>query len=86
MSVPQSESQDPGSDREKWTQFYNELCAERDQLREELLKMREAYHDFYFGVLFGKFESPFTLTEVFDFASHRPSIQEIIDELQREDS
>ena len=55
-------------DREKWTQFYNELRSERDRLRAELLKMQaRAYHDFYLSVLIGKFESPFTLNEVVDF-------------------
>ena len=86
MSTSQADFQDPGDDREKWTQFYNELRAEGDELRKDLIKMREVYHDFYFGVLIGKFARPFSLSEVFEFASHRQSILELIEELSREES
>jgi hypothetical protein len=87
MSITNSDPPDPGDDRRKWTQFYNELRAERDQLRKELLKMREDYHKLYLGfVVLGKLESPYTMHEVLDFVAHQRSIQQIIDELSRENS
>jgi hypothetical protein len=80
-SVEGNQTPDPGEDRAKWTQFYNELRAERDQLRKELLKMRSEYFYMYFGHGSGFYECPFTTEELHSFVAHEPSISEIIAEL-----
>jgi spore coat polysaccharide biosynthesis protein SpsF (cytidylyltransferase family) len=83
--IEPNQTPDPGDDRAKWTQFYNELRAERDQLRKEVLKMREDYHALYFGMLVtGKCESPYTMDEVLTFVAHQPSITQMIEELSSE--
>ena len=75
----------PDDDRAKWTHFYNELRAERDQLRKELLKMREDYFTLYFGMLVtGTCESPYSMDEVLTFVAHQPSIPELIEAFSRE--
>jgi hypothetical protein len=87
MSPTEANSPAPSDDRQKWTQFYNELRAERDQLRQELCKMREAYQTLYFGfVVMGRLDSPYTLAEVCDLTSHQPWLQELIAELSHENA
>ena len=78
---------DPGDDRAKWMQFYNELRAERDHLRKEFIKMREDYHELYFTMLVtGKCEGAYNMEEVLSFVAHRPSLTEVIAELSRKQS
>ena len=80
-----NETQDPGDDRVKWTQFYNEMRDQRDQLRKELLKLREDYFTLYFGLrMNGECDSPYTMDEVLTFVDHQPSVTELIAEFSRQ--
>ena len=90
MSTPTptetNQTLDPGDDRAKWTQFYNELRTERDQLRIELLKMREEFFYMYFGLRDGLYQCPFTTEELHSFVAHQPSIMDMIAEFKAENA
>ena len=64
MSQPKSDSPPPGDEAAKWLEFYQELRTDRDQLRNDLIKMREDYFYLYFGMGLPGYQCPYSVEEL----------------------
>ena len=77
---------DAKAECEKWQRLCAELIVQRQRLREELAKAqadRDASVKAWLRLECENFESPYTREELFSFLDQRPTIQEVIEELER---
>src|SRR6476620_7157091 len=70
--------QKPEAEVERWMQMCKELLEERDRLRAERDELRRAV------LALTREEIPFTREEVFASIGQKPTIRELIEELERE--
>ena len=77
---------DAKAECKQWEHVCGELIAQREQLRAELARVtaeRDAYFKAWWQLECSNYQSPYTKDELFSFLDQKPTVQEIIEELDR---
>jgi hypothetical protein len=75
---------DARAECKQWERVCGELIAQREQLRTELVRVqaeRDAYFKAWWKLECSTYQSPYTKDELFSFLDQKPTVQEVIDEL-----